>query len=161
MAMTGSYRRRAVRHQRRLAVVATLLWLLGFEVLPNLHLAVHAELAPHDHGAAVTTNADGLRVTVTFGGHRHDDGSWHHHEDDARDVGTTASGEHDGATAPRAPDHGTHSLAHRTLALHAPPPVVTAPLPVTRTLTWIEIARDDAPRSPAAPTAVARGPPVA
>jgi hypothetical protein len=160
MAMRGSYRQRTTRRRSTLAVIAALLWVAGLELLPNLHLAIHDELAPHHHGAAPATGG-GLVVTVTYGGHRHEDGSWHADEDDRAGDPLAARGDHDAAGRDGDPGHGAGSLAHRTLALHTPPPVVTAPLPVTRAISWIEPASDDAPRSPAAPTAVARGPPSA
>jgi len=47
------------------ALIACAVWLAGFEVAPVLHVAQHADLAPHAHGAP-HTHAHGGEA------HRHD-----------------------------------------------------------------------------------------
>jgi hypothetical protein len=161
MTMEGSgsglsERHRARRRQRKLAVIASLLWVIGFEVAPNLHVAMHDQLAPHRHGGDEVADSGGLKVKVTYtSGHQHADGSWHLDEVAAADPGG------DDRLVRRGAGHGAHSLAHRGIAIHSPPPVITEPLPVTRTFAWLAIPADPAPRSPSAPIAVARGPPAA
>jgi hypothetical protein len=161
MAGMGPRRRAARQRQRRLAVIACSLWALCFEVLPNLHLGLHDHLAPHSHDGD-TPQADaaptGPRIKVSYAPrHRHSDGSYHV-DASAADTGYAADGDH--AKAPRPTTrHGAHSLAHRALALQTPPPVITEPLPVPRTVAWIEPAIEATPHLAPAPAASARGPP--
>jgi hypothetical protein len=161
MAGMGPQRRAARQRQRRLAVIACSLWALCFEVLPNLHLGLHDHLAPHRHdgdAADAAAAPAGPRIKVSYQPrHRHSDGSYHV-DASAADTGYAAEGEH--AKAPRPTSrHGAHSLAHRALALHTPPRVITEPLPVTRTIAWLEPAIDVTPYAAPAPVAAARGPP--
>jgi hypothetical protein len=122
-------------------------------------------------------------VRVTTGAHRHDDGTHHAHDGGADDDVSAATDPHAGLTpiaagsdrsspapgsgrfaidTPVDPSgHGAHSLAHRALATISPPPVITEPLPAIRAVTWVERTIEIAPQSPAAPLAVARGPPAA
>ena len=81
------------------ALLFALAWLIGVELGPALHLARHAQLAPHDHGRART--------------HCHRDVC---HEDEP------AAGEDERST----PDHGEGSLEHGGLALLVPAPVITS-----------------------------------
>jgi len=118
-----------------LALLGAILWLGGVEVVPNLHLALHDQLGAHVH--------EGDRTIFAHEGHVH--------------------------RAPKRPrsnhdlalrlEHGAHSLAHHSVALHTAPPVVLAALPVNVKPTIvadITIAEPDS-RSLAHP--VARGPP--
>lgn len=151
--------RRRSRRRRALAAIACLLWLLGVEVLPNLHLATHDESAPHTH------TASGLIVTVSFGEttHRHADGSVHSH---AAPDGEPADGEpaneraNDALAIELPPDlHVAAGLAHRELALHDPPPPDLDPVAPTRLVTLAVALADDHPALEAHATASARGPP--
>ncbi|UJR80834.1 hypothetical protein [Sandaracinus amylolyticus] len=81
------------------ALLFALAWLVGFEVGPALHLARHASLGAHEHGAGAAT-------------HCHD-GVCHDDEGSERDERP-------------APDHGAGSLEHGGLAALAPAPVLAA-----------------------------------
>jgi hypothetical protein len=100
------------------------IWALGFELGPNLHVALHAHLAHHHHhhghghghapsGATSTAlhwvPADGARVEAGAEGTAAD-GQW---RADGRAIGPERTDD---------PGHGEHSLAHRDLALAEPPP---------------------------------------
>ena len=78
------------------ALLFALVWVLGFEVGPALHLARHAALPQHDH---------------CHDGVCHDDGGLEVAADDAGD--------------PSGPEHGAGSLEHGGLAALAPAPIVT------------------------------------
>jgi hypothetical protein len=155
-ALHGAHRR-----QRRLATAAVLLWIVGFELLPGAHLVLHDDLAAHHHdgddagGGDGGSAASGLRVTIRTGElpHRELDGAWH------TDAGAPRSAEHERAGETPGRPHGQHSLAHRGIAVHTPPPVLTTPLPVTRQVAWLVAETETSLRSLAALTAVARGPP--
>jgi hypothetical protein len=60
------------RHRRAFAATAAVLWLLGVEVLPNLHLATHH----HDH----THTADGSIVLLDRHEHEYEHEHDHEHE---------------------------------------------------------------------------------
>ena len=164
------------RHARRVtAIWLCLAWLLGFELGPDLHQAMHPRLAAHHHDG---DRVDGPVIAV------HVDGEVHHHGGVAHQhalsggpvarpspVGSSPDGSptrdarlpgaHELVPAHPAPGHGAHSAAHRGLAIATAPPVVTAPLPVVRTLVPTAApasgSRTDAPT----PAAAARGPPLA
>lgn len=144
--------------RRWIAATACVLWLLGVEVLPNLHLAAHADDHTHAAGGAI------VRVSLhETHEHRHADGRTHAH----------AAGEHehaDGARAHRrtidaeqyqsAPSgHAASGIAHRAIALHRPPPPLLEPLPVDRAAWPIAAARDDRFTGARAIRPTARGPP--
>lgn len=154
--------------RRRLALALCVAWLLGVELLPDLHLAMHDRLAAHDHGAG--PGGDGAPLVYVHldptwhshgdGAHRHD-GAAHHgapgpasparHGINAPDTGPPDHG-----TAPR---HGAHSLAHRALAIASPPPAIVEPLPIARleVPTAAVVARRVTVAPP--PPPAARGPP--
>jgi hypothetical protein len=137
-------RRPHARRQRRwLAATACLLWLLGVEVLPNLHLAFHAD----DH----THEADGTIVVVTT--HEAEHAAAHAAERDHDhlhglavdlDVDDGAARARrdrtDGpATIELAPSaHAAAGALHHALALHRPPPPLVEPLAVVRAEWQIE-----------------------
>lgn len=90
------------------ALLFALLWVLGFEVVPTAHLAMHASLGAHTHGST----------------HCH---AGFCHADDEADGG---AGE--GARAQKAPpsdsrSHGQGSLEHRGVAALAPALAVLVP----------------------------------
>jgi hypothetical protein len=148
------------RRRRAFATIACLLWLLGVEVLPNLHLASHDE-STHEHTPA------GMIVTVTFGAAAHaHDGSVHSHDaaDRAAELARHAEREqHRDQLAIDDPvsAHVASGLAHRALALHAPPPPLLAPLPVVRLVTNAIAVPVGRASVAFVATADARGPPAA
>ncbi|AKF06556.1 hypothetical protein DB32_003705 [Sandaracinus amylolyticus] len=115
------------------ALLFALAWLVGFEVGPALHLARHASLGAHEHGARAAT-------------HCHDGVC---HEDDG------ASERHERP----APDHGAGSLEHGGVAALAPAPVLGAL--VGPCIAEIVAPERDAQAAPTARAerARARGPP--
>jgi hypothetical protein len=121
------------------------LWILGIEILPNLHVALHDRLAAHTH------TAGGIVFTVTYGEpvHVHADGTVHRPAPARPTRDRDAIGNH----------HGDGSLAHHAAAIAPVPPPVTQPLPVDRRATFvaIAIAADLVSIDPLA--AAARGPP--
>jgi len=141
---------RIIRQRRTFAVTACLLWLLGVEVLPNLHLASHDD--HHTHAA------DGTIVHVSFGehSHAHADGTVHADHDHDR----TQRHETNDQLAIDAPSgHAAAGIAHHAIALHDPPPPVLAPIAIDR-LTWqIEHAPTDHLVATTALRPSARGPP--
>lgn len=118
-----------------LALLGAILWLGGVELVPNLHLALHDQLAAHVHEGDSTIFA---------------------HEGHVHRAPKRPRSDHDLALRL---EHGAHSLAHHSVALHAAPPPVLAALPVSFKPTIvadIAVAEPDS-RSLAHP--VARGPP--
>ena len=114
-----------------------MLWLLGVEVLPNLHLATHE--ADHTH------EADGTIVRGSFGGtHSH---------------GGVVHADRDEQLAIDVPAHGAAGIAHRAVALHQPSPPVTEPLAVTVVPRWIEHTPNERLLAADAARPAARGPP--
>jgi len=160
--------------RRRVALSLAILWIVGFELVPWLHIALHGHLAPHHHdanGADILDDHDAL-VDEHAPAH-HDDA---HHDDDDLDsevdehgvpvhlAASKAAEERDitrdgEAHLFAALEHGAHSLAHHGIAVPVPAPVVTSPLPVDRRP--ITLAEIDQPAwlSAAIPEASARGPP--
>lgn len=126
------------RPGRRLeAALALLVWALGGELMPLAHVALHAALPGHDHGARV---------------HDHGEGP-HRHEGPG-----AAAAERDPASPEDA--HGDGSFAHRDLAA-APSALALpaiAPARLGAPLSRREPAR---PAERSALRASARGPPVA
>jgi len=133
-----------VRARRIYALAAIALWLASVEVAPNLHLALHDELAPHIHVG------DGIVFLVPE--HRHADGTIHrgephHHRRGPNDATQLQL------------QHGANSLAHHASAVQPTGLCHVAPLPVDRRPIAIAAI---APSSPAAAPllrASARGPP--
>lgn len=161
------------RLRRTYAALVGVLWLLGIEVLPNLHLALHER--PHTHAA------DGTVVIVTFDRdaepHRHADGTVHSHEAtsagiersardgrSARDAGTRAMHRsHTGVLAiDHAPDtHVAAGLAHHATALHAAPPPVIDAIAIDRIATEARSRETGRDVVAIVTTRDARGPPAA
>jgi hypothetical protein len=99
---------------RSLGSVALLVWILGFEVGPAIHVGLHEQLGPHAH------DGDEIEGGQAFGRFDHSDAE---HEDEH-------GGERDRHLDPWSPEHGEHSVAHRSLAtiagvldLWSPPPI--------------------------------------
>jgi hypothetical protein len=154
---------RTERSRRRIAVMACLVWLLGVEALPALHLAAHAWLPAHHHDGDVPLSTE-MVVTVrsdatAASAHTHE-GVLHRHGD-AR---AHPRGDEDlGFERPdRAPDpgHGQHSLLHHTLALRAPAAALVHPLPVDRHVVPVGHAIAQLVANAPPPEAGARAPPV-
>ena len=134
-------------HRRAIALLVGVLWLLGVEVLPNLHLAVHAD----DH----THAQDG---TITRAGE-------HRHGDRVHSHGTPAPEK----KKPQRRDqlafddlelaHGAAGVAHHAIALHQPAPPVVAPLAVDSPSLVVEHLVDGLASSIALHRPQARGPP--
>jgi hypothetical protein len=138
--------------RRRLAIAACLLWLLGVEVLPAVHQATHASLAPHRH------DAGGMIVTVTFGEptHRHADGTIHSHSD----APPTKRRHRDDRSRVRDDlGHDAAGLAHHATALSAAAPPLTRPLPIDRRPWLVQPRTARVLVSATVPAAAARGPP--
>ena|SRR5437867_2531185 len=134
------------RQRRAFATTACLLWLLGVEVLPAVHLATHD--SHHTHAA------DGSIVAV-------DAGDDHGDHEDNDFIGIDQQGH---ATPITAFDHDVHrhaagGLAHHAVALQQPAPPLLAPLPVTPPATHLATAICDQVSSTHAARPTARGPP--
>lgn len=146
--------------RRTYAALLCLVWLLGIEVLPNVHLASHAS-RPHEHAA------DGTIITVSFDAHSHGDVVHSHASHPSRDSNasrdsrTSRARSRAGVLAlEQAPDtHAASGLTHRAAALHASPPLILDAVPVDRVEHVARYARTG--RDAVAPIATrdARGPP--
>jgi hypothetical protein len=178
------------RRRRLLAGAAVALWMLGFELIPGLHIAVHDRLASHDHADAHGRHADAhgghadartdghgpFRGQVQTGrgdrgehghadGHRHAGGHDDHRGHELAATVDAGPGPLDSVTPPRPsdrdPGHGAGSLAHRGLAAVDPPP--PARLPDLSPVDTSPRPREpsDAPRSSGPLTVRGRGPPSA
>lgn len=145
--------------------MGALLWLLGVEALPNLHLGLHGLLAPHEHGAPA--HASARHRAHAHDDHAHEHGEHHgehgqhahgHAEPDHDHAEHEPEHDHDHAelrdealphdelrwderdhdhaeVAPIAPRHGQHDLLHRGVAITQPP----SPWPVgaSAELDWV------------------------
>ncbi|HEY1816770.1 MAG TPA: hypothetical protein VGG74_30695 [Kofleriaceae bacterium] len=138
--------------RRRIALALCVLWIVGFEVMPWMHVAMHDRIAPHYHDANGTTIYIAESDPIPAGGHVHTHvyprlpGHHDKHDDRfARLVGAL--------------HHGKDTLAHHGIAVPAPPPVWTQPLPVDRRPITLAAEVVLAPRSLDPLAAVARGPP--
>jgi hypothetical protein len=139
-----------------MALVACLLWLAGFEVLPWMHVALHDELAPHIHAA------DGTIIRVSFSGevtHRHADGTIHRGPEDHDD--RAPAKRHHPTRPGYGLDHGAGSLAHHGVAILPAAAPLHAPLPIDRRPVIVALADAPVPVVTPVPTASARGPPAA
>jgi hypothetical protein len=101
------------QRRRTAAWVVCLVWLVGVEVLPNLHLVGHRADHSHDASGAMVAQENDHE-------HGHQHASAHHDEapHDFDDVD------------PYTPGHAAAGIAHRAVALHQPAPSLLAPLPV-------------------------------
>ncbi len=115
---TGGRAQERLRRRRVLAGAAAALWMLGFELVPGLHMAVHDRLASHDHA---DSHGHALHT-----GPGHDRPG--HHGRDRRDDRDHAHG-HDHADGQPA-DHG-HGVdhGHELAANAAPAGLATHPAP--------------------------------
>ncbi len=140
--------RRSVQRLRAWAAYCALLaWLLGLEVLPNLHLW-HHDATGHTHDSAGTIVSVRFGPAVELTAHWHRDGEYHdptanqlHHEvhrrgHDARDHATMQAPNRDGS------GHYAAGLAHRATAIAAAPAMPQ--LPNRSVLRDVEIALREA-----------------
>lgn len=124
------------------ALLFALLWVLGFEVVPAAHLALHASLGAHTHGST------------------HCHAGFCHADDEADgDAGHDARAQKSAPSDPRS--HGQGSLEHRGVAALTPDLAVVVP----ELLLVGELPPPDAPvvraSSFEAPRPPARAPPAA
>ena len=135
-----------------MAIAAILLWIGGIEVGPNLHVALHARLAPHVHDAVT-----GAVVRVAFGAgsvaerpHVHPTGR------------STRPARRRAARALRldVARAGDSPHLHGILAWSAPPPPITHAIAVDRVAIAIAAHAPIDPISFSPGRAVARGPPL-
>lgn len=126
---------RAHTRRRSFAISAVLLWLLGVEVLPSIHLATHT----HDH----THAADGTMIFE------------HHELDDDHDGPSQLAFDH----VPHG--HAAAGIAHHATALHQPPPPILTPVTAPIAETWTHAAPTARVSIAHASRPTARGPPVA
>jgi len=156
-------------NRRRIALVLTILWIVGFELMPWAHIALHDHLPHHHHdanGGDVVDDDHDAEVDEHAADQaaRHDDDldaevdehgvPVHVHADD-NDVAT-----HDAEQALlSALAHGQHSFAHHGIAVPVPAPAITTPLPVDRRPITLALAEQPAWISAVIPDASARGPP--
>lgn len=142
-----------------MTVIACVLWVVSFEALPLLHVATHDQVGRHHHDATGAIVRD--EYVFEPEPHDHDD---HDHDDHDHDHepsrGERSASERQHLVAD-ALAHGRHSLAHHDVAIAAPPPVITSPLPCDRRSTFVVVATAIDPVSFSPGRAVARGPPVA
>ena len=138
--------------RRRTALALAILWIVGFEVMPWAHIALHDHLPHHHHDAMGATIIDdddhdaevdehGVPVRL------------HESEDVTRKVAAAD------LKLFLALNHGAHSLAHHGIAVPVPAPAITTPLPIDRRPITLAIAEQPAWISAAIPEAAARGPP--
>ena len=167
--------------RRRIALVLTILWIVGFELMPWLHIALHDHLPHHhhdangadivddDHDAAVDEHAahhdDDLDAEADEHAADHDDDLDAEVDEHGAPVHLAHSHAHHHhsrdaeVTLLRALEHGRHSFAHHGIAVPVPAPVITTPLPVDRRPITLAIVEQPAWISAPVPEASARGPP--
>lgn len=138
-----------------------MLWVVGFELVPLVHVAVHAYLAPHRHegGVIVAVDTEDRDAEVD------------EHGEPVVTAALAVPAVPDDAPAPtrHAPDpharlaralgHAHGSLAHHDLAVTAPAVPMHAPLPVDRKPSPVAMVSVATPASASVPSAAARGPP--
>jgi hypothetical protein len=138
--------------RRRIALALCVLWIVGFELMPWLHVATHDRIAAHYHDVNGATIYVVSESAIPAGAHVHTHVypqlPEHRHKPDfslKRLAGVLA--------------HGDHALAHHGIAVPVPPPAWLTPLPVDRKP--LTLAREIAiePISRDSLAAVARGPP--
>ncbi len=139
----------------RIALVACVLWVVGFELVPLVHVAVHAYLAPHRHegGVIVAVEMEDRDAEVD----EHGEPVVPAAADDTPAPTRHAPDPH--ARLARALGHAHGSMAHHDLAVTAPAVPLHAPLPVDRRPSSVAIASVATPVSASVPSAAARGPP--
>ncbi len=142
--------------RQRIALALCVLWVVGFELMPWMHVATHDRIAPHYHDANGTTVYLAEDAPQPAGGHVHTHVyprlPEHHASRKQHDDGLSR--------LVGALHHGDNTLAHHGIAVPVPPPVWLTPLPVDRRpLTLARVVADE-PISREAVRAAARGPPL-
>jgi hypothetical protein len=142
---------RTTRQRAYLALVACVLWVAGIEVLPSIHLAMHAHMGAHRHEG---------NTIVLLDDHGRDTAETLDVDPDEPPAAQPRTADTIHARLARQLDHGHGSAAHRDLATLAPPIPLHAPLPVERRPLALTPAAIATPISRLAPRAAARGPPL-
>jgi len=139
-------------HRRAFAICAALLWLLGVEALPNLHLALHENDHSHATDGTIVGSAQfereyaearakrGLPPRVLEHGHEHR--------------------KRDQLAFDHAP-HAANGIAHHATALHQPAPPLTTPVAAPHAEAWRFAEPSDRIDLASAIRPSARAPPVA
>jgi hypothetical protein len=158
--------------RKRIALGLAILWIVGFEVMPWAHIALHDHLPHHHHDAMGATIIDDDDHDSAVDEHAADAAD--HHDDDDLDAEVDEHGVpvrlHESEDVTRkvaaadlelflALTHGAHSLAHHGIAVPVPAPAITTPLPIDRRPITLAIIEEPAWISAAIPEAAARGPP--
>lgn len=145
------------RARAQIALVACALWVLGFELVPLVHVALHEYLAPHRHegGVIVAIETEDRDAEI-------DEHAAPGLPATRDDTGTPQPARHapdPHARLARALAHAHGSLAHHDLAVTAPAVPMHAPLPVDRRPSSSAVVVIATPISATVPSAAARGPP--
>src|SRR5687767_9148075 len=113
--------------RRALAWWAAVLWVVGFELMPDAHLGLHGQLGAHSHAGVVVAHDDHEHEHEHEHHHHHDDAGHHDHGFEpiarpGRALETSADvvGDHAIVRGPDL-DHGQHDLLHRGIAVVQPP----------------------------------------
>ena len=140
--------------RRHIAIVAALLWLLGIEVLPNVHLGTHDRHHAHAVDGTIITHADADAELerVHRLAHRQAGTKCLHGSKPQRDQ-----------LAYHAPTggHAANGIAHRATALLDPPPPITTPATAPEPSTWLHTEPHARTSIAHATRPSARGPPIA
>lgn len=147
--------------RRSFAICAALLWLLGVEVLPNLHLAFHEGDHTHavDGSIVATRDAELERLYLRAHAER---GTQPRQLFVRHDHGKPKRRDHGGRTIDEAPHgHAAAGIAHHATALHQPPPPRLAPVTAPIASHVRSFAREARASIVSIARPVARGPPVA
>jgi hypothetical protein len=146
------------------ALLAAILWMIGFELVPSVHVGFHDWFGDHQHGAVAQHEHDHEADHVGHGhghGHGHGAKAGHHHHADQPDPLDDEIEDDPTQSRVSTPGHGEHSLAHRGIAAIDPPPaqprVMAAPL---RLAAYI-LPAGQPPRNAQPTTVRSRGPPSA
>lgn len=147
-----------ILHRRRRARGAAwmvILWLVGVEVMPNAHLALHDEgTHTHDADGGLVVADDHEALSRLWFEHEH---AVTDHHDREHEAGAPAQLAFDHVPARQ---HGAGGLAHHATALHQPPPPIVAPLPIAPAVVWSTRVLAARPTTTVLPAPSARGPPV-
>jgi hypothetical protein len=127
------------------------LWLLGTEVVPNLHLATHVDDHTHEANGTLVShgNDDELERLHQLA-----------HERSGRPCSHKKQREQNRLAFDRVP-HAANGIAHHATALLDPPPPITTPVAVLHAETWRHAEPTERITSAPAARHSARGPPIA
>lgn len=130
--------RRAQRLRAYAAFAATFLWVVGAELLPGAHLALHGSLGAHTHAGTSTVASTAQRAERC---HADADGAHCHAGRKESRLGWDRAADAHDAARPLDLAHGAGSLAHRGLAFQRPA-LALAPLAPAP---FVELLRAAAP----------------